>query len=215
MMAFGDTMGKFTRAIAGVIWAVIWAVATLSPTALAQNLPGEAAQPGEIVSEEAPPLREAGDVDAQFDAGRREESTWLRGDRATLRGLDKVTAQTRDFEVSLGEPVQFGALTILMATACAKRPPEKTPETWVGLEISDPELDNRGRQRGLKTVYRGWMLAQSPGLSPLDHQVYDVWPLECHASDFAGSRFGGSADDGAGTTPAPSPADPSGLRQGG
>lgn len=105
---------------------------------------------------------------------------WLRGRRATLRGLDKVTALTRDFDVQLNEPTQFGSLTITMATPCAKLPPQETPETWVGLEIGEPETDGRGRELGKRTLFRGWMLAQSPALSPLDHRVYDIWPLDCH-----------------------------------
>lgn len=116
-------------------------------------------------------------------SGARDDDTpWIRGRSATLRGLDKVTAQTRDFTVMLDEPTRFGTLTIVMATPCAKRPPERTPETWVGLEISDPQLDRDGNEVGQMTVYRGWMLAESPGVSPLDHQVYDVWPLACHGS---------------------------------
>ncbi len=115
-------------------------------------------------------------------------STWQRGDRALLRGLDKVTAETRDFELRVGEPVQFGTLTVIMATPCAKRPPEETPEDWVGLQISDPQTDGSGQQTERKIVFSGWMLAQSPALSSLEHGVFDIWPLECIPNETAPSQ---------------------------
>jgi hypothetical protein len=61
----------------------------------------------------------------------------------TLRALDKVTAQFRDLEVPIGEPVQFGPLTLLPRT-CYTRPPEEFPETTVFLEVYADESDEAG-----------------------------------------------------------------------
>jgi len=32
-------------------------------------------------------------------------------------------------------------------------------------------------------VFSGWMFASSPGLSALEHPVYDVWVIECTPPD--------------------------------
>lgn len=92
---------------------------------------------------------------------------------AVLRALDKVTARTTTLQAPVGEPVRFGALQVT-ARSCDKRPPEETPESAAFLEIvelrpSQPPVD----------VFRGWMFASSPGLSAMQHPVYDVWVLDC------------------------------------
>lgn len=111
------------------------------------------------------------------------------GDVATLRGLDKVTAATRDFEARVGEDVEFLGLTISVKR-CAKRPPERQPEVIVGMEIFDRRIDERGRAAEAVTeaavegaddsrIFAGWMFASSPALNPLEHPVFDVWVLDC------------------------------------
>jgi hypothetical protein len=93
-----------------------------------------------------------------------------------VRALDKVTARVSTFRVAVGETAPFGKLRIT-ARACDKRPPEDTPESAAYLEIA--ELDSRQQTH---TVFRGWMFASSPGLSPMEHPVYDVWILDCTAT---------------------------------
>ncbi len=90
-----------------------------------------------------------------------------------LQGLDKVTARISEFSAELGVPVSFGTLEIT-AQACHKKPPEEPPESAAFLEI-------REKQRGepVKLLFSGWMFASTPGLSALEHPVYDVWVLDC------------------------------------
>jgi hypothetical protein len=92
---------------------------------------------------------------------------------AVLRALDKVTGRTTQLEAPVGEPLRFGALEIMVRT-CDKRPPEETPESAAFLEI----VERRPAQPEV-TVFRGWMFASSPGLSAMQHPVYDVWVLDC------------------------------------
>ena len=33
-----------------------------------------------------------------------------------------------------------------------------------------------------KQVFHGWMFANSPGLNPLQHPIYDAWLIACMAS---------------------------------
>ena len=92
---------------------------------------------------------------------------------AILQGLDKVTARISEFPAELDVPVTFGTLEIT-AQACHKKPPEEPPESTAFLEI-------REKQRGepVKLLFSGWMFASTPGLSALEHPVYDVWVLDC------------------------------------
>ncbi|MGD2132958.1 MAG: DUF2155 domain-containing protein [Maricaulaceae bacterium] len=111
-------------------------------------------------------------------ASQAEDGSWIWGDVAVLRGLDKVTAVTRDFEAPVGEDVRFFALTISVKR-CAKRPPEEPPEVIVGMEIHDRQTDGEGNEIEPERVFAGWMFESSPALNPLEHGVYDVWVLDC------------------------------------
>ncbi|MCW5723821.1 MAG: DUF2155 domain-containing protein [Maricaulaceae bacterium] len=102
------------------------------------------------------------------------------GSVLVLRGLDKVTATTRDFEVRIGEPAQYGALTI-MARYCRRRPPEETPETFAFLEIFDRRTDGFGQEREGERIFSGWMFGSNPALNALEHPVYDVWVIDCRS----------------------------------
>lgn len=100
----------------------------------------------------------------------------MTGTAAVLRGLDKVTARTTILQAPVGEAVRFGTL-VITARVCDKRPPEETPESAAYLEIIDERPGQPARE-----VFHGWMFASSPGLSALQHPVYDVWVLDCEVS---------------------------------
>ena len=102
------------------------------------------------------------------------------GSIVVLRGLDKVTARTRDFEVRIGDSVDFGALTIT-AQYCRRRPPEETPETYAFLQVVDRRTDGFGVDIAGEMVFSGWMFASRPAQNPLEHAIYDVWVLDCKA----------------------------------
>jgi hypothetical protein len=93
-----------------------------------------------------------------------------------LRGLDKVTARVITLPAPVGETVRFATLEI-KAAVCEKRPPEETPESAAFLDI----VEQRAGQAPVK-VFRGWMFASSPGLSPMQHPVYDMWVVDCVSS---------------------------------
>lgn len=90
-----------------------------------------------------------------------------------LRGLDKVTGRTTEFDVPVDMPVSFGALTIV-ARYCEKAPAEETPEVSAFLQI-----DARNNVGEVARAFSGWMFASSPALSALEHPVYDVWVMDC------------------------------------
>ncbi len=95
---------------------------------------------------------------------------------AVLRTLDKVTARVSTVYAPIGDTIHFGSLDVTI-DVCDKRPPEETPESAAFVQI----VENRPGQPPTD-VFRGWMFASSPGLSPLQHPVYDLWVLDCVAS---------------------------------
>jgi len=90
-----------------------------------------------------------------------------------LRSLDKVTARTQTFQANVGSTVKFGSLFIKVQ-ACRKAPPVEQPESASFLQVW--EMTQEGKA---EWVFSGWMFASSPGLSHMDHPIYDVWVLDC------------------------------------
>ena len=96
---------------------------------------------------------------------------------ATLAGLDKITGRITRFDVYIDETVLFGALEIT-PRACYDRPATDTVQrTSVFVEVDQRSLDGTTRR-----IFTGWMFADSPALSAVDHPVYDVWLIECKTS---------------------------------
>ena len=99
---------------------------------------------------------------------------------AVLRGLDKITGHARDFNAPIGRAVRFGSLEII-ARSCSRRPAEETPEVTIYVQIYDHPAARRGETRPRREVFSGWLFASSPGISAVEHPVYDVWAIDCRA----------------------------------
>lgn len=91
-----------------------------------------------------------------------------------LQSLDKVTARTMTFEVTVGSTVKFGTLYIKVQS-CRKAPPIDPPESAAFLQVWEVAPKTEESQ----WIFSGWMFASSPALSPMDHPIYDVWVLDC------------------------------------
>lgn len=113
---------------------------------------------------------------------------------ATLRALDKITGRSTDIAVETNAPIVFGSLNIEMKT-CYKTPPELPPESAVFLSIKSTQavqvetMEDAVDANEVSTVseenpvlFSGWMFSSSPGLSALEHPVYDVWVISCKTS---------------------------------
>ncbi len=111
-------------------------------------------------------------------AGQQEVLSSRPGTVAVLRGLDKISAETRDFEAPVNKPVKFGTLTITV-NYCRKTPPEEPPEVYAFLTIKDRRTDGSGKETEGEEIFSGWMFASNPALNALEHPVYDVWVLDC------------------------------------
>jgi hypothetical protein len=92
---------------------------------------------------------------------------------AVFSGLDKITGRIINFDVAIGETVQFGALQVT-PRACYTRPPTETQNTDAFVEVDEVTLQGEVRR-----VFTGWMFASSPGLHGVEHAIYDVWLTNC------------------------------------
>lgn len=120
-----------------------------------QALPGETVAPAPDETVIAPPRQRINNPTAVFS------------------GLDKITGRIISFDVAIDETVQFGALQVT-PRVCYTRPPTETPQTTTFVEVDEVTLTGEVRR-----IYGGWMFAASPGLSGVEHAVYDVWLTDC------------------------------------
>ena len=98
--------------------------------------------------------------------------SWLPQGTAELQVLDKVNAQNALLTVKVGQETQFGSLSI-QVQACDIRPPDQPQDAAAFLTITDSHADAPG--------FHGWMLANDPSLSMLQHPIYDVRVVGCKA----------------------------------
>lgn len=90
-----------------------------------------------------------------------------------LQGLNKVTGRISKVDGRLGATLRFGNLEII-ARRCWKSSPEERPEDAVLLEIRELQMGEAS-----KRIFLGWMFSSSPGLSGLEHPVYDISVVAC------------------------------------
>lgn len=98
------------------------------------------------------------------------QPSWLPQGSAQLQVLDKVNAQNAVLTVKVGQGAQYGSLTI-QVQACDIRPPDQPRDFAAYLTITDSHADAPG--------FSGWMLANNPSLSMLQHPIYDVRVVGC------------------------------------
>jgi hypothetical protein len=94
----------------------------------------------------------------------------------TFSGLDKITGRILTFDVAINETVQYGALQVT-PRVCYTRPPTELQNTTAFVEVDEITLEAK-----IRRVFTGWMFANSPGLSAVEHSIYDVWLIDCKAT---------------------------------
>jgi hypothetical protein len=92
---------------------------------------------------------------------------------AHFAALDKVTAGVRQLPIGLNQTAAFRSLKIT-PRACYTRDPKEPPRTSTFVEIDEILIDGKE-----KRIFTGWMFAESPGLNPLAHPVFDLWLTGC------------------------------------
>ncbi|WP_121630849.1 DUF2155 domain-containing protein [Tropicibacter alexandrii] len=104
-------------------------------------------------------------------AQAQEAVNW--GEGAVLRALDKLNAKVQDVTLTNGEAVEIGLIRIELKE-CRYPVGDPSGNAYAFLTISERNV--------AEPVFRGWMIAASPALNPLDHPRYDVWVLRCTTS---------------------------------
>ncbi len=107
----------------------------------------------------------------------------VRGVVAILQVLDKVTAETLQFEAPVGKRIRYKTL-VFAVKVCETRgldDPQPRPSAYVLIDSQAGAIAGRAPPPA-KQVFKGWMFANGPGLHPLEHPVYDAWLVSCGAA---------------------------------
>ncbi|WP_436031958.1 DUF2155 domain-containing protein [Caulobacter sp. LjRoot300] len=141
------------------------AAATSASTTAAQAQPAAIAKPTTTPDKPAEPLKRA------------------RSSVAILQALDKVTTETMRFEAPVGQPIRYKTLIFTVRACETTAPDEDAPDSvaYVTVDTQPKALPGRVAPPG-RQIYKGWMYANSPGLNPLEHPVYDAWLIACKTS---------------------------------
>lgn len=92
---------------------------------------------------------------------------------ANFAALDKVTAAVKQLHITLNKTAEFRTLKIT-PRVCYTSDPKEPPRTSTFVEVAEVLFDGTE-----KRIFTGWMFAESPGLNPLVHPVFDVWLTGC------------------------------------
>lgn len=136
----------------------------------ADQMESEAA---DLKKKEEPPQLSSAEIIASSEGDEFEPEQNIVTNGVTLQGLDKHTARVFIIDASVGQPVEFGTLKIVVRH-CEKAPLENRQESMAFITISEEKIKNSP-----ENLFSGWMFASSPALSALDHPIYDVWVKEC------------------------------------
>ncbi|MEL6480383.1 MAG: DUF2155 domain-containing protein [Pseudomonadota bacterium] len=118
--------------------------------------------------------RSFGDISRAIELGETQSA-----DGAELTVLDMITGATETVRLGAGREVQVGRL-VLRLLAC-EMPGAASDVGDVGLvQIWDRRS---GAIDETAPAFSGWMFADSPALSALDHPRYDVWLSSCTTAE--------------------------------
>jgi len=92
---------------------------------------------------------------------------------ALMQAMDKVTGRVNKITVPVKSKITFGDFSLVLR-ACKKRPAEETPENFAFIDVTDKSF---GAEE--YNIFRGWIVSSTPGISAIEHPIYDVWLLEC------------------------------------
>jgi|TARA_Y100001947_G_scaffold141038_1_gene132349 hypothetical protein len=175
----------------------------------ALTLSGAAAQEETTFDETATDAMTAEDEALEEEEEASNAPTYSQERMATLRALDKITGRSADFEIEVGKPIVFGVLEIDLKVCFQtppEEPPESAAflqieeadyvetntlteprlASEVRAEMSDveapadaPAVTEVDGEEEAGPLFSGWMFASTPGLSALEHPVYDVWVIRC------------------------------------
>lgn len=96
--------------------------------------------------------------------------TWLPRPNVDLTGLDKITTRLTLVSGAVGKPMTFGTFKVTVRS-CVVRGPDQPADQAAYLDVTDT--------RDASFAFHGWMLMSSPGVSVIEHPVYDLRLAAC------------------------------------
>ena len=116
----------------------------------------------------------------------------LRGTGIVLGALDREKGTNVRVNVPVGSQVTYGSLR-LRVSACYSSHPEDRLESWAYVEVTDigrqkmnqlavlPQRNRRAAKEANpdRVIRKGWIIASSPAVTPIDHPTYDMWLVSC------------------------------------
>ena len=94
---------------------------------------------------------------------------------AQMRQLDKMTGRIRTFEITAGAEEMVDRLRVRLEV-CRAPEDNSLHGSMAFVQIWDTKRAEDA------PVFSGWMFAESPALSSLDHPRYDLWVISCTTS---------------------------------
>jgi hypothetical protein len=144
-----------------------------------------ATKTAETNPEAAKPVQAATTKPATSTAASKPVDAVKRGRSAVaiMQALDKVTTETMRFEAPVGQPIRYKTLIFTVRACETSASDEVAPEStaYVMVDTQPKAVAGRVAPPG-RQVYKGWMYANSPGMNPLQHPVYDAWLIACKTS---------------------------------
>lgn len=96
---------------------------------------------------------------------------WLPRTAADIQVLDKVNAQSGTVKLKVGQVAENASLRITLR-GCSVRPPDMPQDATAYIDVADSRKGAPG--------FHGWIFANEPSLSMLEHPIYDLHLLGCH-----------------------------------
>ncbi len=96
---------------------------------------------------------------------------WAPRTTADIQVLDKVNAASVTITLKVGQVADNASLSIALR-ACSVRPPDLPQDATAYLDIADSRPGAPG--------FHGWIFANEPALSMLEHPIYDLRLIDCH-----------------------------------
>ena len=91
-----------------------------------------------------------------------------------IRALDKITAKTKDMNITIGKKQRFGYLEIF-PRKCNKIQDQNNSGVAAYIQVKD--LSDKKEDKVF--VFNGWAFSTSTNLRTFDHPIYDLWVTGC------------------------------------
>ena len=119
----------------------------------------------------------------------------IRGTGVVIGALDRERATNVRVRVPVGSQVTYGSLRMRLS-ACYASNPEDPIESWAYVEVVDmgrqntnqlavlPQRNRRDMREAKRerVLRKGWIIASSPAVTPIDHPNYDIWLVSCEGA---------------------------------